>query len=280
MQIKIIADSLSDIPAMLIEKYDIQIVPLTIIFDDGEYKDNVDLNNKEFYEKLRNSKNIPKTSQITPNTFEEVFTESLKYNEQILYIGGSSRATGTYQSAVLAKNNIGDDNIYTFDTMALSYGCGMFVVEAAKLANDNCTMEEILKRLEYIKQNCDYIFTVDTLEYLQKGGRISSTKAAIGTILNIKPILMVQEGLVIQLDSVRGRKKVVEKMIEIIKKRGSNFKNQTIVISHGDNHELLCKVKDAIESELKPKEIILGEVGSTVGTHSGPGIVGVFYLKK
>ena len=280
MKIKIIADSLSDIPKYLVDKYNIEVIPLVVIFEDGEYRDNVDLSNIEFYDKLRNSRKIPKTSQITPSTFEEAFRKALKENDKVLYVGGSSRATGTYQSAVLAKNIIESDDIYTFDTLALSYGCGMIVVEAAKMAQENCEIETILDKLQYIKDNKDYIFTVDTLEYLQKGGRISSTKAAIGTILNIKPILTVEDGLVVQIDSVRGRKKIIEKMIEIMKSRATNFENQTVVISHGDNEELQLKLKEAIENELSPKEIILGEVGSTIGTHSGPGIVGIFYMKK
>ncbi|SHH28729.1 DegV family protein [Tepidibacter thalassicus] len=279
MDIKIITDSLSDIPLNIISEYDIEVIPLTIIFEDGEYKDGVDLSNEEFYEKLKNSSSIPKTSQVTPLQFESIFKNYLNENKKILYISGSSKATGTYQSSILAKNILGSDDIYIFDTMALSFGCGMLVVEAAKMARQGKEIDEILRKLEYMRDKVDHIFTVDTLEYLQKGGRISSTKAAIGTILNIKPILTVEEGLVSQLDQVRGKKKVVSKMIELAKERGNNLSDQVIVISHANNEELLLKLKEAVEVELKPKDIIISTIGATIGTHAGPGTVAMFYLR-
>lgn len=279
MNIKIITDSLSDIPLNLIREYDIEVIPITIIFEDGEYKDGVDLSSSEFYEKLKKSNTIPKTSQITPNEFESVFKKYLDEDKIILYVAGSSKATGTYQSASLVKSLLESENIYIFDTMALSYGCGIIAVEAAKMVKENKSIEQILQKLEYMRETVDYIFTVDTLEYLQKGGRISSTKAAVGTILNIKPILTVQEGLVSQLDYVRGKKKIIEKMIEIAKTRGKNLSDQTILISHGDNEELALKLKEEVQNEFNPKDIIMGYVGSAVGTHSGPGIVAMFYLK-
>ncbi|SHK57619.1 DegV family protein [Tepidibacter formicigenes] len=279
MNIKIITDSLSDIPLNLIKEYDIEVVPLTVIFEDGEYKDGLDLSNEEFYEKLKNSESVPKTSQITPLEFEKIFKKYLDENKKILYIAGSSKATGTYQSSLLAKDLLDSDDIYTFDTMALSFGCGMLVVEAARMAKKGKNIDEILNELQHMREKVDHIFTVDTLEYLQKGGRISSTKAAIGRILSIKPILTVEEGLVSQLDQVRGKRKVVSKMIELAKKRGHNLSNQVIVISHGANEELALKLKEAVDKEINPKDIIIGNIGSAIGTHAGPGTVAIFYLR-
>ncbi|WFD09547.1 DegV family protein [Tepidibacter hydrothermalis] len=279
MSIKIITDSLSDLPQNLIKEFDIEVLPLTVIFENTEYRDGIDLTSEEFYKKLKESPSIPKTSQVTPAKFEEVFKNYLQTYEQIIYISGSSRATGTYQSSVIAKDLLQNDNIYIFDTMALSFGCGIMVLKAAQMSKEGKDVQEILLELENMRNSVDHIFTVDTLEYLQKGGRISSTKAAIGTILNIKPILTVEEGLVSQLDQVRGKKKVISKMIEIVKKRSNNIQNQIIGISHADNEELLNEFKKVIKEELNPKDIIVTNIGSAIGTHAGPGTIAIFYMK-
>lgn len=278
-KIKIVADSLSDVPKRLEEELDIEILPLTVIFPEGEYKDGKNLSPQEFYDKLKASTELPRTSQITPMVFEEAFERILKDYDEILYIGGSSRASGTYQSSTIAKANFPDAKIETFDSMALSFGIGMMVVEAAKMAKNGKTMEEILQFLKEDKDNVDYIFTVDTLEYLQKGGRISSTKAAIGTLLNIKPVLTVKDGLVEAVDQVRGKKKIIEKMISIAKENGSDLQNQIMAIAHASNPELAEKLREEVTAQLNPKEIIMTEMGPSIGTHAGPGTVALFFRK-
>lgn len=277
--IKVVCDSLSDIPKTLIDEYDIDIVPLTIIIDGKEYRDGIDISINEFYTKLRTEKVVPKTSQATYIQFKEVFDKHIKDGKTILYVGGSSAASGTYQSGIMAKNDI-DGDIYTFDTMNFSYGAGMQVVQAAKMAKEGKNIEDILNQLQIMKDKMDVIFSVDTLEYLQKGGRISSTKAAIGTMLNIKPILEVRDGLVTNIAQVRGKKNVISKMVELVKERGgANLSDKTIGIGHGDNKDELIKLKEMIQKEINPKDIVILDVGTSIGTHAGPGVMGIFYMK-
>jgi DegV family protein with EDD domain len=277
--IKVVCDSLSDIPKTLIGEYDIDIVPLTIIIDGNEYRDGIDISINEFYTKLRTEKVVPKTSQATYIQFKEVFDKHIKDGKTILYVGGSSAASGTYQSGIMAKNDI-DGDIYTFDTMNFSYGAGMQVVQAAKMAKEGKNIEDILNQLQIMKDKMDVIFSVDTLEYLQKGGRISSTKAAIGTMLNIKPILEVRDGLVTNIAQVRGKKNVISKMVELVKERGgTNLSDKTIGIGHGDNEDELIKLKEMIQKEINPKDIVILDVGTSIGTHAGPGVMGIFYMK-
>jgi DegV family protein with EDD domain len=277
--IKVVCDSLSDIPKTLIDEYDIDIVPLTIIIDGKEYRDGIDISINEFYTKLRTEKVVPKTSQATYIQFKEVFDKHIKDGKTILYVGGSSAASGTYQSGIMAKNDITGD-IYTFDTMNFSYGAGMQVVQAAKMAKEGKNIEDILNQLQMMKDKMDVIFSVDTLEYLQKGGRISSTKAAIGTMLNIKPILEVKDGLVTSIAQVRGKKNVISKMVELVKERGgTNLSDKTIGIGHGDNEDELIKLKEMIQKEISPKDIVILDVGTSIGTHAGPGVMGIFYMK-
>ncbi|MDO7204947.1 DegV family protein [Paraclostridium bifermentans] len=201
--LKIVCDSLSDISKELRDRYDIEMVSLTVRFDDKEYRDGIDLEPKEFYDMLRDGK-MPQTSQATYSQFKSVFDKFVNEGREILYISGSSRATGTYQSAIMAKNDT-DGKIYTFDTMNFSYGCGMQVIKAAQMAREGASIDNILNQLEYMKENMYVVFSVDDLKYLQRGGRISSSKAVIGNMLGIKPILEVKDGLVTPVAQVRGK---------------------------------------------------------------------------
>jgi DegV family protein with EDD domain len=277
-KIQIITDSMIDLPQDIVEKHNIIVVPLTIIFGDKEYRDGVDLTNSQFYEKLAQSEELPKTSQISPNTFIDVFNEALGQGKDILCINGSSRASGTHQSAVLAKNSLESDKIEVFDTMGLSFGGGLFVYEAAKMVEEGKNLNEIINKLNEMKLNVDHIFTVDTLEYLKKGGRLNPMKATIATMLNIKPILTVEDGLVEPLDKVRGSKKVVGKMIELAKKRGLSFEDKVVGISHANSPETLEVLKEQVIKELNPKELLVSEIGCTIGTHAGPGTLAIFYI--
>ncbi len=278
--IKIICDSLSDIPNELIEKYDIEVVPLTVILNEKEYKDGVDISNDEFYKTLREENVYPKTSQATYAQFKEVFEKYVNQGKRVLYIAGSSVATGTYQSAVMAKNDT-DGEIYTYDSQAFSYVIGILVVEAARMASEGYDIDEIMKAIEELRDKTYVLFSVDTLEYLQKGGRISSTKAAIGSILNIKPILDIKNGLVAPVCQVRGKKNVISKMIELVKDNcGKNLQDQTICIGYSDDFKERERLTEAVKAEFNPKDILYFQIGSCVGSHAGPGLTGIVCIKN
>ncbi len=277
--IKIIADSLSDIPVELREQYNITILPLTIIFDEEEYKDGISLSSDEFFQKLTSTKNMPRTSQVNPVDFSVEIEKALKEGYQVIVINGSSAVSGTHQSAVMAMNEIDNEDITVVDTLALSYGCGMIVVEAAKMAKEGKTKEEILHKIHDMKQRMDHIFSVETLEFLKRGGRLSPAKATIGTILNVKPILTLENGKVEPLDKVRGSKKIIPRMIELAKERGIQKGCKCICVGHGANLEGLEALKEAVRKEFAPEEIVTTELGCTIGTHTGPGLLVMFYLK-
>ena len=277
--IKIIADSLSDIPDDLKERYNITVLPLTIIFGVEEFKDGVDLTTEEFFEKLTTSKQIPSTSQVPPNDFIVEINKALYEGYEVIVINGSSQSSGTHQSAVIAKNQLDNDEVTIIDTLALSYGCGMIVVEAAKMAQEGKSKEEILNTIENMKNRMDHIFSVETLEFLKRGGRLSPTKAAIGTIMNVKPILTLEGGKVEPLDKVRGSKKIIPRMIELAHERGIKKGTKCIGIGHGANVEGLEKLREEIINAFEPEETVLTEVGGTIGTHTGPGLLVMFYLR-
>ncbi|MBF8981968.1 DegV family protein [Lutibacter sp. B2] len=278
--IKIITDSLSDIPKELIEKYNITVIPLTIIFGDDEYRDREDLSSKEFFEKLQECNKLPTTSQIPPSVFMKEMKKNLDEGYEVIVINGSSGVSGTYQSAMMAKREMQSEEITVIDTLALSYSCGMIVVEAAKMAEIGESKQAIIRRIEKMKENIDHLFSVETLDFLEKGGRLSATKATIGKILSIKPILTIEDGKVEVLDKVRGSRKIIYKLIELAKERGIKKGTEYICIAHGDNIEGLEKLKEAVIKEFAPSKLIETEIGCTIGTYTGPTLLAMLYMKE
>ena len=252
--IKIICDSLSDVNKEYLQQYDIDVVPLTLILNGKEYRDGIDIEPEEFYKILREENAHPKTSQATYAQFKEVFDKYTKEGKTILYISGSAAATGTCQSAIMAKNDIEGD-IYIYDTNNLTFGSGFFVVKAAEMIKEGKTIDEVFKALDEIKEKYVLMFTVDTLEYLKKGGRISSTKAAVGSLLNIKPILEVKDGLVSQVGQARGKKNVTNKMIECIKEElGDDIEQDEVYIGYSDDLKEREKLTEIAKEVFKPKK--------------------------
>ena len=272
--IKIICDSISDLPIEIIEKYNIDIVPLTVIFDNKEYLAGETLTTKEFYKILRDTDIMPKTSQATYVQFKSAF-EKYDENTEIIYIAGSSTASGTYQSSMLAKND-GHDNVSIFDTQNLSIGSALFVIKACEMVENGCSVEEIILSLEKLKNDVEVVFSVDTLEYLKMGGRISSTKAALGNLLSIKPILEVKDGLVVQKSQVRGKKQIYSTLAKtIVEKFGKDLKSRTIIIGCGDNIEDLEIMKESLEKEAEISNVYFVNIGCVVCSHSGLGVMGI-----
>lgn len=272
--IKIICDSISDLPIEIIEKYNIDILPLTVIFDNKEYLAGETLTTKEFYKILRDTDIMPKTSQATYVQFKSAF-EKYDENTEIIYIAGSSTASGTYQSSMLAKND-GHDNVSIFDTQNLSIGSALFVIKACEMVENGCSIEEIILSLKKLKKDVEVVFSVDTLEYLKMGGRISSTKAALGNLLSIKPILEVKDGLVVQKSQVRGKKQIYSTLAKtIVEKFGKDLKSRTIIIGCGDNIEDLEIMKESLEKEAEISNVYFVNIGCVVCSHSGPGVMGI-----
>ena len=278
--IKIVCDSLSDVNKEYLQKYDIDVVPLTLILNGKEYRDSIDMRPEEFYKILREENAYPKTSQATYAQFKEVFDKYTKEGKTILYISGSAAATGTCQSAVMAKNDT-EGEIYIYDSNNLTFGAGFFVVKAAEMISEGKSIDEVFKALDEIKEKYILMFSVDTLEYLKKGGRISSTKATVGSLLNIKPILEVKDGLVSQVGQVRGKKNVLNKMIEYVKERlGDDLEQDEIYIGYSDDVKETEKLTEIAKEVFKPKKIGYFVVGTCIGAHSGPGVGGILVFKK
>lgn len=285
MAIKILSDSACDLSKEIIEEYNIDILPIILNKGDNEYLDNVTITPEEVYEGMRNGE-MYKTAQIPPNMFNEKFLEYAKNGDSVIYIAFSSGLSGTYQTSLFVRESILEEypdlDLSIVDTKAASGGFGLIVLQAAKLAKEGKSKEEILKAVEFYKENMEYIFTVDDIEYLFRGGRVSRVQAFVGGLLNIKPILNVEDGKLVPIEKVRGRQKVFKAMLDMMEERAKNadLKEQLICITHGDDLEGALKLKELIQEKFGAESFIINIIGAAIGAHSGPGTIALFFMKE
>ncbi|MDQ0483461.1 DegV family protein [Guptibacillus hwajinpoensis] len=284
MNVKIITDSASDLPDELITKYDIDIMPLVVIMGNDEFYDREDIQAKELYKALREGE-MAKTSQIPPARMKETFVKYAEKGQPFIYIALSSGISGTYQSASIIKDEVQEEfpnvQMEVIDSKAASLGYGLMAISAAELASNGKTADEIKQHLSttYLT-HMEHIFTVDDLEFLQRGGRVSRASAFVGGMLKIKPVLHVEDGKLVPIEKIRGKNKVVKRMVDIMKERGVNLQSQLIGITHGDDLESAEKLKSAIQEAFGSERFVIHEVGATIGSHSGPGTLALFFLNK
>jgi len=278
MGIVIVTDSTSDLSKNLIEKYDIKIVPLTVNFEDESFLDGVEIAPNDFFERLRNSKNLPTTSQVNPGQFIKIFNEILEENNTVIGIFISSTLSGTYNSAVVAKETIGAKDIFLFDSKTSSIQLGLIASEAAKAAKLGKKVDEVIEIIKFSIENSRIVFMLDTLEYLRKGGRLTLSQAIIGNLLNLKLLMTVENGTITLLDKVRGKKKGVNWIRNYVEEKEVVLKNGPLAFVHGNSQENLLLLKEAISGY---QNIDHGEdytMGAVIGTHLGPGCIGIGYI--
>lgn len=279
MKTRIIADSSADL--MNKEKEQVTLVPLSITFDEEEYKDGVTIDHKTFYEKLIESDVLPTTSQVAPFDFAEKFKEVEEAGESAVVITISSKLSGTYQSAMIAANDF--ENIYIVDGASAAIGGGILVEYALKLADQGMEAKEIAKELEKVKENVVVVALVDTLEYLRKGGRVSSAVAFAGGVLNIKPVLSLTNGEINMLGKARGSKQGNNLLVQEIEKSGGvDFSKPVLLGYTGITDSLLVKYIEDSKAIWAGNldEIRYTTIGSAIGTHVGPGAIAVAFFKK
>ncbi|MNO15900.1 DegV domain-containing protein [compost metagenome] len=277
----IVTDSTSDIPPSMAEAYGIEVVPLTLMFGEEAFRDNVDMTPEQFYERLPRSTQLPTTSQPSPVEYMNVYQgiQERYPGCRILSFHISSGLSGTYQSAVLAKSMLEEEgeSITVVDSLSASYGFGFMVVEAARMAAEGQSPEDILVRAERLRQSRKLYFLVDTLEYLQKGGRIGKASAFLGTLLNIKPILSIDaEGIIYAVEKVRGRKKAVARMIELFRKDLPGVDKINVAVGHTAEPAAGEEFLKELAGHFTLEEKVLTNVGPVVGSHVGNGTLAVF----
>ncbi len=274
------ADSCADMPLEDSKRRGIEVLPLTINIGDNNYKDQIDISSEEVLQAITDGER-PKTSQINPENFVESFKPFLEKGESILYIAFSSELSGTYQSAVIARDTLLGDypeaDITIIDTHAASYGLGMIVESASDDMKNGLSDEEVIKNAEKNVKNIRHFFTVNDLDYLAKGGRLSKGSAFLGGLLNIKPLLHVEDGKLVPLEKHRGIKKVFKSMIKHINDDQITGKIHITQSNALDSAELL---KKKILEETEVKVVNISMIGPTISSHTGNGTIAMFYFNE
>jgi len=270
VMIKIVTDSAADLSKEMIEKYDVTVVPLTVSIDGKEYAEGVDITPEGFYEKMAASAELPKTSQPTPGLFKDAFSK-FGADDEVLCLSLSSNLSGTYQSAVLAKDMV-DTKVTVFDTLGGTLAQGLQVIKAAEMAEYGKSVTEIIESLTEFRENMKIVVLLETIENVVKGGRLSKFQGTLARFLDIKIILEAIDGKVEIAEKVRGKKKFHRRAIEMIRERREDFSETIFGISHtGVNMEDVESLKQQLTEHFRPKDIIVNFMGSTIGTYAGRG---------
>ncbi len=280
MGIRIVIDSTSDVTDEIIEKYNLKMVPLTVNFENGSFLDKIELNSKDFFDKLEKAEKLPTTTLISPGAFVEIFSEILMEGDQVLGIFLASELSGTHDSARMAKEMIGSDDIHIIDTRSVCLGSFALILEAIELVEQGKAIEEIVEELNKLKENIVAVAALDTLKYLEKGGRLSKGQAVVGSLLNIKPIIEIKEGKLAVIEKIRGKNKTIKWFDEWIEKNNYDLTDKTLLLFHGRAYDQLKILRETIEEKYKIKNIIEQEIGAVIGTHAGPGVLGIGFVNK
>lgn len=276
-KIKIITDSTVDLPKELLEKMDVEVLPVLINFGEESYLDGIEITLDEVFKKIENGDTFPTTAQIVPNRFVEAFEKYLNQGYKVLAVLMSSGMSGTYQSACLAKQMLETEDVQVVDSQTITSGLGLLVIEAARLRDEGLKIEEIVKRLDETKKHINSSLSFDSLDNLVRGGRIPRAVSVVTGMLGIKLILEVKDGVMALKGKVRGSKKAVKKIISDMEELGIR-KDLPVIVVNVNNDEICNALKAYLEEN--NIDYIEGPVGCSVGIHSGDKAVGVFFVSE
>ncbi|HEX3010721.1 MAG TPA: DegV family protein [Syntrophomonadaceae bacterium] len=270
---RIITDSSCDLPDEVMHKYGIEMIPLKVTFEKGEtYLDRIEISPRTFLKKMMSSRFLPKTSAPDPHTFIEYFEKGLKETGEVMFLSMSSGLSSTFQTARLACDMMENTGVKVFDTLTASMGTGIMAVKAARMALQGCSVDAIYQRLTEIREKSEVIFTLDTLENVVKGGRLSRIEGLAGTLLNIKPMLRGIGGKPEVIEKVRGRKKAVNRLITLMQElAGESLSSSIIGITHVDCEDEALLLGKEITQRFNPEKVLIAEMGGTIGTYAGKG---------
>lgn len=278
-KIAIVTDSTADIPLTLQKELNIQVIPLNVIFGEKTYKDGVDITSKAFFEMLPKSTVHPSTSQPSPGEFVEFYQQVLKEWDSIISVHISSGLSGTHQSAQMAKDLLPDADITIIDSRTASLGCGLAVIAGAEARNAGKDKAEIVAAVEAVCGGQILLLTVETLEWLQRNGRIGKASALLGSLLNVHPILKIEGGQVAPHAKVRGKmSKVLAAMVEAGQEYVPAGSAVRLGVVHGNAPEEARVLADMVGQAYDVKSVVYNEIGPVIGVHVGPGALGAIIV--
>ncbi len=284
MALKIITDSASDTPRWVIDQFELHVIPTPVVIDEKDYFDGETIQPEEFYDILRSGKDI-KTYHINTQMFMDHFEPYASNGDEVIYICFSTGIAGTFNAANLAKTELlekyPDFDLTIIDSKCASLGFGVATYYALLMQKNGASKQEIIDGIVWHCEHAEQVFTVSTLEYLFKGGRLSRTSALAGGLLDIKPIIHVNDiGALESIEKIRGRHKSLRRLVEIVGERGVNLENQSVGIVHGDDASTMEEIKNILQNTYGCRKFLDNYVGCAIGAHTGPGIIGIIFLNE
>jgi DegV family protein with EDD domain len=276
---KIITDSTADLTKEFILKHNIEIVPLTIHLGDKSWKDYYDVEPDEYYELLRKSSAFPTTSQPTPQDFVNAYSPFVEKGEPILSVHLSSKLSGTFQSALLARSQFAGARIEVVDSLQASFALSMIVIICAEKANQGASLEEVADMARKIGPQIETYFSVDSLEYLHRGGRIGKAQAFLGTLMKIKPLLKVVNGEVQPIEKIRTRDRLLNRFVGLVEQAAREHSRLILTVAESDNSEVMTELLGRLERIPGVSLVFRGKIGGVITSHAGPGALGIAFVK-
>jgi len=273
--VRIVTDSTADLTKEQQQAAGITVVPLNVHFGDQVFRDHVDLTADEFFHRLKASTQLPRTSQPSVGVFEEAYRTLRENGDDIVSVHLSSKVSGTYNSALMAANAVDEQAIEVVDSLSTSMALGFMALEGARLARAGRDRATIAERLRALVPKARVICVVDTLTYLERGGRIGKARALLGSLLNVKPILQLKDGEVVPVGRARGRPQALNKLVELLERDGHVSQ---LAIMHGAAQADAEQLRERVAASYPGLDILLTEIGAVLGTHTGPGVIGFTYL--
>ena len=278
--IAIVTDSTAYIPSDLVQKHNLTVTPQVLIWGEETYQDGVDIQPDEFYSRLRTSKVMPSTSQVSPATMKSTFEGLIEKGFDVLGIFLSSKLSGTIQSAIQAKDMIekAKDKITIVDSNSVAMALGFQVLAVARAIEDGANLDDALAVAEKTRACTGVYFAVDTLEFLHRGGRIGGAERFLGTALNVKPVLAVQDGRVEAVEQIRTKAKAINRVIDLVSEQCQGKSPIRLATLHANAPDEARELLERAAQQMGPVETIFSEVSPVIGTHAGPGTVGLAYM--
>lgn len=273
--VRIVTDSTADLTKEQQQAAGITVVPLNVHFGDQVFRDHVDLTSDEFFRRLKASAQLPRTSQPAVGVFEEAYRTLRQSGDEIVSVHLSSKVSGTYNSALMAANGVDQHAIEVVDSLSTSMALGFMALEGARLARAGRDRATIAERLRTLVPKARVICVVDTLTYLERGGRIGKARALLGSLLNVKPILQLKDGEVVPIGRARGRPQALSRLVELLERDGHVSQ---LAIMHGAALADAEQLRERVAASYPGLDILLTEIGAVLGTHTGPGVIGFTYL--
>lgn len=278
--VRLFTESTCDLSLELLQELGVGLIPMRLTLDGVEYVDRQDLSPQEFFLKLRETKALPTTSQVTPETYIKIMNDIREAGEEALFAVFSSALSGTYQSAVIASKEVDYPGIRVVDTKAASGGQGLIVHELAKMAKEGKSLDELEKKARWMSEHIEHLVIVENLEMLKRGGRISAPAAFMGGVMNVKPLIHMVDGKLIPFGKAKGRKKAIQTVVDEVARRCSQPETRTFFISHGDDPQGAQQLDDSLNQAYGVRAARITELGPIIGSHTGPGVLTLFFFNE